>query len=62
MLLHHMDVVPADPRYWDVDPYSADVRNGDIFGRGALDTKMLGIAHFQAFIAIIDSPISVFSQ
>jgi acetylornithine deacetylase/succinyl-diaminopimelate desuccinylase-like protein len=52
MLLHHMDVVPADPRYWDVDPYSAEVRNGDIFGRGALDTKMLGIAHFQAFIAL----------
>lgn len=52
MLLHHMDVVPADPRYWEVDPYSADVRNGDIFGRGALDTKMLGIAHFQAFIAL----------
>jgi acetylornithine deacetylase/succinyl-diaminopimelate desuccinylase-like protein len=52
MLLHHMDVVPADPRYWDVDPYSAEVRNGDIFGRGALDTKMLGIAHIQAFIAL----------
>ena len=52
MLLHHMDVVPADPRYWDVDPYSADVRGGDIYGRGALDTKMLGIAHFQAFIAL----------
>ena len=52
LLLHHMDVVPADPRYWDVDPYSADVRNGDIYGRGALDTKMLGIAHFQAFIAL----------
>lgn len=52
MLLHHMDVVPADPRYWEVDPYSADVRNGDIFGRGALDTKLLGIAHFQSFIAL----------
>jgi acetylornithine deacetylase/succinyl-diaminopimelate desuccinylase-like protein len=52
VLLHHMDVVPADPRYWDVDPYSADVRDGDIYGRGALDTKMLGIAHFQTFIAL----------
>ena len=52
MLLHHMDVVPADPRYWDVDPYSADVKNGDIYGRGALDTKLLGIAHFQTFIAL----------
>ena len=52
VLLHHMDVVPADPRYWEVDPFSADVRNGDIFGRGALDTKLLGIAHFQTFIAL----------
>ena len=52
VLLHHMDVVPADPRYWEVDPYSAEVRNGDIYGRGALDTKLLGIAHFQAFIAL----------
>ena len=52
MLLHHMDVVPADPRYWDVDPYSADVRNGDIYGRGAQDTKLLGITHFQTFIAL----------
>ncbi len=52
MLLHHMDVVPADPRYWEVDPYSAAVKNGDIYGRGALDTKLLGIAHFQAFIAL----------
>jgi acetylornithine deacetylase/succinyl-diaminopimelate desuccinylase-like protein len=52
LLLHHMDVVPADPRYWDVDPYSAEVRNGDIYGRGALDTKLLGIAHFQTFIAL----------
>ena len=52
VLLHHMDVVPADPRYWDVDPFSADLRAGDIYGRGALDTKLLGIAHFQAFIAL----------
>lgn len=52
VLLHHMDVVPADPRYWEVDPYSGDLRNGDLYGRGALDTKLLGIAHFQAFIAL----------
>jgi acetylornithine deacetylase/succinyl-diaminopimelate desuccinylase-like protein len=47
-----MDVVPSDPKYWDVDPFSADVRDGDIFGRGALDTKMLGIAHLQTFLAL----------
>ncbi|NUQ12307.1 MAG: M20/M25/M40 family metallo-hydrolase [Gemmatimonadaceae bacterium] len=52
LLLHHMDVVPADPRYWDVDPFSGELRNGDLYGRGALDTKLLGIAHLQAFIAL----------
>jgi acetylornithine deacetylase/succinyl-diaminopimelate desuccinylase-like protein len=52
VLLHHMDVVPADPNYWDTDPLSGETRNGDIYGRGALDTKLLGIAHFQAFIAL----------
>lgn len=52
VLLHHMDVVPADPKYWSVDPFAADTRDGDIFGRGALDTKMLGIVHFQAFLAL----------
>ena len=52
VLLHHMDVVPADPNYWDVDPLSGETRDGDIYGRGALDTKLLGIAHFQAFIAL----------
>jgi acetylornithine deacetylase/succinyl-diaminopimelate desuccinylase-like protein len=52
VLLHHMDVVPADPRYWDVDPYSGTLRNGDIHGRGALDTKALGIVQLQAFLAL----------
>ena len=52
VLLHHMDVVPADPRYWDVDPFSSTIRDGDIFGRGALDTKTLGIVHLQTFLAL----------
>jgi acetylornithine deacetylase/succinyl-diaminopimelate desuccinylase-like protein len=52
LLLHHMDVVPADPRYWDVDPYSGTLRGGDVFGRGALDTKALGIVQLQAFLAL----------
>ena len=52
VLLHHMDVVPADPRYWDVDPFGSTIRDGDIFGRGALDTKTLGIVHLQTFLAL----------
>ena len=52
VLLHHMDVVPADPKYWDADPLSAAVQDGDIIGRGALDTKTLGIVHLEAFLAL----------
>ena len=52
MLLNHMDVVPADRRYWSFDPYSGAIRNGHIYGRGALDMKGLGIAQLQAFLAL----------
>jgi acetylornithine deacetylase/succinyl-diaminopimelate desuccinylase-like protein len=52
VLLHHMDVVPADPRYWDVDPFAAIVKNGEIYGRGTLDTKTLGIVELEAFLAL----------
>jgi acetylornithine deacetylase/succinyl-diaminopimelate desuccinylase-like protein len=52
VLLHHTDVVPADAQYWTVDPLSGEVRDGHIYGRGALDTKTLGILHLQAFLAL----------
>ncbi|MFQ5537591.1 MAG: M20/M25/M40 family metallo-hydrolase [Gemmatimonadota bacterium] len=52
VLLHHMDVVPADPRYWSTDPLSGEEREGYIYGRGTLDTKTLGILHLASFIAL----------
>lgn len=52
VLLHHMDVVPADERYWTVDPLSGDRRDGYIWGRGALDTKTSGILHLATFLAL----------
>lgn len=52
VLLHHMDVVPADAEHWSVDPLGAEVRDGFLYGRGALDTKSLGILHLQAFLAL----------
>lgn len=55
VLLHHIDVVPADERYWDVPPFSAEIRQDYIYGRGAIDTKGLGIAQLQAFIALKES-------
>jgi len=57
VLLHHMDVVPADEEFWTVDPLSGTVRDGHIWGRGALDTKTLGIVQLQAFLALHRSGI-----
>ena len=48
VLLHHIDVVPADPDYWTAGPLSGEVRDGMIYGRGAIDTKGLGIVHLAA--------------
>jgi acetylornithine deacetylase/succinyl-diaminopimelate desuccinylase-like protein len=51
-LVHHIDVVPAEQRYWTVDPYSGMVKDGFVYGRGALDMKGEGIVHLMAMIAL----------
>lgn len=50
VLIHHMDVVPARAEEWSVPPFSAEIRDGFLYGRGTLDTKGLGIAHLCAGI------------
>src|ERR671927_542094 len=39
LLLSHTDTVLADPGEWSVDPWSGELRDGEIWGRGALDMK-----------------------
>jgi acetylornithine deacetylase/succinyl-diaminopimelate desuccinylase-like protein len=39
LLLGHTDVVLADPAEWSVPPFSGEVRDGHVWGRGALDMK-----------------------
>jgi acetylornithine deacetylase/succinyl-diaminopimelate desuccinylase-like protein len=40
LLVHgHLDVVPADPAEWTVHPFSGEVRDGCVWGRGAIDMK-----------------------
>jgi acetylornithine deacetylase/succinyl-diaminopimelate desuccinylase-like protein len=51
-LVHHIDVVPADERYWSVEPYSGAIKDGFVWGRGALDMKGEGIVHLMAMIAL----------
>jgi acetylornithine deacetylase/succinyl-diaminopimelate desuccinylase-like protein len=51
ILLNHIDVVPADPDGWEVHPFSGEIRDGYVWGRGALDMKGMGIMELMAFIA-----------
>ncbi|MDH3009969.1 MULTISPECIES: M20/M25/M40 family metallo-hydrolase [Gordonia] len=46
LLIHaHLDVVPAEPADWSVHPFSGAVKDGYIWGRGAVDMKdMAGMA------------------
>lgn len=40
LLVHgHLDVVPAEPADWSVHPFSGEVRDGLVWGRGAVDMK-----------------------
>ena len=40
LLIHgHLDVVPAEPKEWTYDPFAAEVADGCVWGRGAVDMK-----------------------
>ena len=52
ILLQHTDVVPADAAYWSTDPLSGEVRDGFLWGRGALDMKGTGISQLATFVSL----------
>ena len=52
LLLHHMDVVPATASGWSLPPFGGVVRDGYIWGRGAIDDKGLGTIQLMAFILL----------
>lgn len=39
LLYNHLDVVPVEPDQWTHDPFGAEIHDGFIWGRGALDMK-----------------------
>ncbi|MEM9290204.1 MAG: M20/M25/M40 family metallo-hydrolase [Acidobacteriota bacterium] len=54
VLMHHIDVVPASDD-WDHEPFSGDVVDGYLWGRGAIDVKSLGIAQLAAMVELARS-------
>jgi acetylornithine deacetylase/succinyl-diaminopimelate desuccinylase-like protein len=41
LLLSHLDVVAANPKEWSVGPFGGVVKDGFVWGRGALDMKSM---------------------
>ena len=52
LLLHHMDVVPADRAQWKTDPFTPTIQGNELRGRGAMDMKGQGIAQLLAFLRL----------
>ncbi|MBA2794557.1 MAG: M20/M25/M40 family metallo-hydrolase [Thermoleophilaceae bacterium] len=53
-LLGHVDTVLADPADWTVDPWSGDIKDGCVWGRGALDMKSQVAAEVAAAVALAE--------
>ncbi len=52
VLLNHIDVVPADAKDWKYPPFCGEIHDGEIWGRGALDMKGVGIAQLEAMLML----------
>lgn len=52
LLLNHFDVVPVDRKAWSIDPFGGIIKDGMIWGRGAMDMKGTGVMHLFAFILL----------
>src|SRR5208337_586407 len=52
ILLNHMDVVPVERDKWDLDPFGGIIKDGYIYGRGAIDNKGNGVAELMALLLL----------
>ena len=52
ILLNHTDVVPHDKEFWTVEAFSGAIKDGFVYGRGAMDMKSLGMAQFVTLLTL----------
>ncbi|HET9995479.1 MAG TPA: M20/M25/M40 family metallo-hydrolase, partial [Candidatus Acidoferrum sp.] len=52
LLVAHLDVVPVEKSHWTVDPFAGVIKDGYLYGRGAIDDKGMLAANLAAFIAL----------
>lgn len=52
ILLNHVDVVTSDASHWKVPPFSGELRDGYLWGRGAQDMKDEGLAQLVVMVML----------
>jgi acetylornithine deacetylase/succinyl-diaminopimelate desuccinylase-like protein len=52
LLMAHMDVVGVEREHWSVDPFLGDVRDGFLYGRGAIDDKGMLAANLMTMLLL----------
>ena len=52
LLLNHIDVVPVEKKEWEVDPFAGIIKDGYLYGRGALDDKSMGILEMMVLLIL----------
>jgi acetylornithine deacetylase/succinyl-diaminopimelate desuccinylase-like protein len=59
ILLNHLDVVPATAGDWELPPFAGTVRDGYVYGRGALDCKGPGTVAAMALLLLQQHGVSL---
>ncbi len=52
MIMAHVDVVNSDPSRWERDPFSGDIEDGYVWGRGAMDDKGMAAVGVQVMMVL----------
>jgi len=52
LLVGHLDVVGADKSKWTVDPFGGVIKDGYLYGRGAIDDKGMTVANLAVIVAL----------
>jgi acetylornithine deacetylase/succinyl-diaminopimelate desuccinylase-like protein len=52
LLVAHLDTVPVEKSHWTVDPFGAVIKDGYLYGRGAIDDKGMVAANLAVFVAL----------
>jgi acetylornithine deacetylase/succinyl-diaminopimelate desuccinylase-like protein len=52
LLVAHQDTVGVDPKKWSVDPFAATIRDGYMWGRGAIDDKAMLAANIATMVEL----------